>query len=422
MSHLDQTSTPYSNISALAARVGRPVWIVDIEATTGDIADPQFGVVEIGWVLVRADGTHEQKSYLVDPGFPMNPYAEKITGISQAMYAGAPSLASHWDEIGPLFTTALISGFAVKDMDCRALLQTHKSTLLANGGNSNAAINLSVLDARTLWMIHSGSPKGQLGEVAAHFGHQEKNMHRALADARATATALDGLVGAMGVEKCAALAQMNWGPASIQEKEIQRAHELSQKLDAMLASVKGCGDFNEGLLALAGLHCRPHYSERGFLWWVNEEKAVLEGAPNTPSDLARHFGAPEPSWLMAPNSVKRCREMILSSGGGDSDQRIAILGLCRATGSASNARAGLIRDGLLPPWTGIDPEVCAFAKSLAGLPQEENHIYSALRAQAPSHLKVSGEMSSASASLAVEARAANPQQEINPSKLRPRRP
>lgn len=396
------TTAKYPNISGLAARVGRPVWIVDLEATTGDIADPKFGVVEIGWVLVHASGAHEQESIMVDPGFPMNPYAEKITGISQAMYAGLPSLASHWPRIGPLFTHCLVSGFAVKDMDCRALLRAHKEALKASGSDADVAIKISVLDARTLWMMHTGSPKGQLGEVAAHFGHQDKKMHRALADARATAAALEGLVAAMGVDKCSGLVQMGWGPASIQEREIQRALEQSRKLESILACVKNCDDFNKGLAALAEQDCRPHYSERGFVWWVGDHKAEAQGAPADPASLAAHFGCELPSSLDAQNSVKRCREMILATSGMISDAKIAILALCRATGSASNARAGLIREGLLAPWTGIDPEVVAFAKSIGDLPAEENLISLALRTNAPSAMKASGEIAAAAASMAAQ--------------------
>lgn len=62
--------SPYPRISAVAEAMGKPLRILDLEATTGDLKHPEFGVVELAYVIVHAHGSVDQDSYLVDPSAP----------------------------------------------------------------------------------------------------------------------------------------------------------------------------------------------------------------------------------------------------------------------------------------------------------------------------------------------------------------
>ncbi len=64
--------------------------VVDLE-TTGDA--PISGIIEIGAVRVERGRLGERFVTLVDPGRPIHPFVVRLTGITDAMVAGAPPIA-----------------------------------------------------------------------------------------------------------------------------------------------------------------------------------------------------------------------------------------------------------------------------------------------------------------------------------------
>jgi DNA polymerase-3 subunit epsilon len=62
---------------------------VDLETTGGNVA--LHRITEVGIVRLRADGSVEEWSSLVNPGCRIPPYIESFTGITNAMVASAPS-------------------------------------------------------------------------------------------------------------------------------------------------------------------------------------------------------------------------------------------------------------------------------------------------------------------------------------------
>ena len=89
---------PRVSVDAGVASVVGPFWherswlIVDIE-TTGDRPDPYGGITEIAAWRVRGGEVVERFVSLVNPGRSIPHFIRQLTGIDDAMVAGAPRLA-----------------------------------------------------------------------------------------------------------------------------------------------------------------------------------------------------------------------------------------------------------------------------------------------------------------------------------------
>jgi DNA polymerase-3 subunit epsilon len=162
-----------------------PFVVVDLE-TTGQHPD-EAGITEIG--AVRLCGAREVDRYetLVNPGKPIPPYVAMLTGITDAMVAGAPAI----EQVVPAFAS-----FAAG-----AIIVAH-----------NAAFDVAVLDRASRRVL--GRPLGlpslctfklarrlrpedtraSLDGLAAHFALAKSARHRALADAELTVAVLLRLV------------------------------------------------------------------------------------------------------------------------------------------------------------------------------------------------------------------------------------
>ena len=68
----------------------RPCAIVDLETTGGHISRDR--ITEVGVILIDGERV-ERFDMLVNPGQPIPPFIEQITGISDAMVADAPPFA-----------------------------------------------------------------------------------------------------------------------------------------------------------------------------------------------------------------------------------------------------------------------------------------------------------------------------------------
>lgn len=403
------SSTPsrYPWITALAAAMGKPFFIMDLEATTGDLKDPEFGVVEVGYVLVRFDGSDSEDTYLLDPGLPMNPYAARLTGIATRDYAGQPGFEARWPGIEPLLRGCVVSGFGVHDLDCKALFQeAHKRV---PGGIERFCIDS--LDARSLWRIHSGSDKGQLSEVALAFGHAGGRPHRALEDARAAASALEGLIAAMGVKACAQAARRQWNPLESIDQAARAAEAAQAHLARALLACSGCADFAQGLAIMESHGLRPHLSSKGLSWWIDNSPARWPAAPDTPQKLAAHFGAPMPPHLAQSDSLARCSALLAASPGPLNDEDASRAALCRSRGTAAAARAKSIRDGSLPPWSGILPSLQELARATGASHDDERSALDAIRVLAAASGVSPGHpaLSACAASLSIELGLGSPQ-------------
>jgi DNA polymerase-3 subunit epsilon len=161
--------------------------IVDVE-TTGWSPD-EARITEIGAVRMRAGRLLGEFTMLVDPGMPVPADIEALTGISSQMVAAAPQ---------PADVLPMLLSFAGG-----CVLTAHNAPfdlgfLAAACGDCGLSWpDFTVLDtvmiARQL-LGEDEVPDCKLATLASFFGAPTKPCHRALADARATATVLDALI------------------------------------------------------------------------------------------------------------------------------------------------------------------------------------------------------------------------------------
>ena len=162
--------------------------IVDVETTGWQPA--QASITELAAVRVSAGRPSAEFSALVNPGAPIPADIVALTGITDAMVGQAPPIS------------AVLPGFLAFARGC--VLTAHHAPfdvgfLTAACGHcripwpafpvlDTAALARSVLDETEV-------PDCKLATLAGFFGARTRPCHRALADARATADVLRGLLG-----------------------------------------------------------------------------------------------------------------------------------------------------------------------------------------------------------------------------------
>lgn len=165
--------------------------VVDLETTGG--AAGQDRITEIGAVKVRGGEVVGELQTLVDPGRGITPFVTVLTGITDAMVLGAPSVEE-----------ALV---AFLEFARGAVLVAHNApfdvgflraacTASARAWPNPAVVDTAVLARRVLTSDEVRNCK--LGTLAAFFGATTTPNHRALADARATVDVLHGLISRLG--------------------------------------------------------------------------------------------------------------------------------------------------------------------------------------------------------------------------------
>ncbi|MDX2193112.1 MAG: 3'-5' exonuclease [Gemmatimonadales bacterium] len=160
--------------------------VVDVE-TTGTRADGDDRVTEIAVVLQQGIRREVLFSSLVDPGRPIPPWAQAVTGITDAMVRGAPTFGQVADRVlealaGRVFTAHNARfdwGFVAAEL--------RRSGGLALTGPRLCTVRL----ARKL--VGGGGSCG-LDALTARFGFENPARHRAAGDALVTAMLLERLL------------------------------------------------------------------------------------------------------------------------------------------------------------------------------------------------------------------------------------
>src|SRR5580692_12254947 len=175
-----------------------------VTSAAPELAELQFAVIDLettGWspgvaaiteiAAVRVRGGRRQGEFasLVNPGVPVPPGIEDLTGITDWMLAAAPRLG------------AVLPGLL--DFAGGCVLVAHNAPfdlgfLVAGCGDLGLAWpGFTVLDTVMLArhvMDPDEVPDCKLGTLAGFFGARTTPNHRALADARATADVLSWLI------------------------------------------------------------------------------------------------------------------------------------------------------------------------------------------------------------------------------------
>lgn len=170
--------------------------VVDLETTGGSAQTCE--ITEIGAVKVRGGEVLGEFQTLVNPRQGIPAFIAVLTGITDAMVAGAPSIA----QALPAFLefsrgTVLVAHNAPFDLGfLRAACQRTGTTWPAPDSLDTARLARRVL-------TRDEAPNCRLATLAPLFGSRVRPDHRALTDARATVDVLHGLLerlGGLGVQ------------------------------------------------------------------------------------------------------------------------------------------------------------------------------------------------------------------------------
>lgn len=169
--------------------------VVDLETTGGGTDD---AITEFGAVRVRGGAVQGEFQTLVNPQAHIPPLIQVLTGITNAMVAGAPSLAevlpSFWEFARGSVLVAHNARFDVGFL--RRAGERHGYPWPRPEVVDTVALARGVL-------LRDEVPNVKLATLAHHFRVPDAPNHRALTDARATVHVLHGLlerVGNLGVD------------------------------------------------------------------------------------------------------------------------------------------------------------------------------------------------------------------------------
>jgi len=182
--------------------------IVDLE-TTG--WSPQDGAItEIGVVRIRGQVRCGEFASLVNPGVPVPPCIEELTGITDWMLAAAPGIAAVLPRLLRFADgCVLVAHNAPFDVSFLAA---------ASDACGLAWPAFAVLDTVTLarqLLDPDEVTDCKLGTLARFFGSRTVPSHRALADARATADVLGSLIARLAGRGVRTLGQLSTWPEAV---------------------------------------------------------------------------------------------------------------------------------------------------------------------------------------------------------------
>lgn len=152
----------------------KPLAFIDLE-TTGATATADR-ITEIGIVEVDADGTVREWQQLVNPGQPIPPFIEQLTGISNAMVAAAPPFEAVADEV-----LRRLEGRLFIAHNARFDYGFIKNEFKRLGVAFRAPVLCTVKLSRTLFPEHK---RHNLDSLIERHGLKADARHRALADAQ----------------------------------------------------------------------------------------------------------------------------------------------------------------------------------------------------------------------------------------------
>jgi DNA polymerase-3 subunit epsilon len=161
--------------------------VVDVE-TTGTSHGGGDRVTEVAAVAVECGVVTEEFQSLVNPGRPIPWRITDLTGISNAMVAGAPAFHEIADELSrTLAGRTFVAHNAAFDWG-------FLSAEFARAGRPEALEGSPLCTVRMARRLLAHLPRRNLDSVAQHYGVEIDGRHRALGDARATARVLLGLL------------------------------------------------------------------------------------------------------------------------------------------------------------------------------------------------------------------------------------
>jgi DNA polymerase-3 subunit epsilon len=178
--HDGRSGTPFAEASFV---------VVDVE-TTGGSASYGDRVTEVAAVLVRGTTVTDAFHTLVNPQRVIPPFITHLTGITNAMVAGAPRFADIAGELARhLAGNVFVAHNARFDW---SFLSSEYQRVASTPLDAIAGERLCTVKLARRLLAHL--PRRNLDAVAWHYGVTIDGRHRAAGDARATAHVLLGLL------------------------------------------------------------------------------------------------------------------------------------------------------------------------------------------------------------------------------------
>jgi DNA polymerase-3 subunit epsilon len=204
----DELGTPLHDVTFV---------VVDLETTGGSPAT--CGITEIGAVKVRGGEVLGEFQTLVQPGAAIPAFIAVLTGISDAMVAGAPRveavLPSFLEFLGDAVLVAHNAPFDVGFLKAACAHSGHAWP----GGR--------VLDTARLArqvVTRDDAPNCKLASLARLFGATTVPDHRALTDARATVDVLHGLIARLGNHGVRSLEELTTFSSAVSPAQRRKRH------------------------------------------------------------------------------------------------------------------------------------------------------------------------------------------------------
>ncbi len=250
--------------------------IVDLE--TNGKSPAEGGITEIGAVKVCGGEILSEFQTLVNPGAPIPPFITLLTGINDAMVADAPNISfalpAFLEWAGDCVFVAHNAGF-----DLGFLRASAKNLEIKFPAHR-------VLDTLTLarCILHPDEvPNRKLGTLAAHFGSPTDPVHRALADARATAHVMHALFERLG----------SFGVTTLEETleittVIKPAQRKKRNLASDLPEVTGVYAFRDDQDRVLYIGKSRNIRKRAMSYFT---KAETRSRMNRMLDLTHHISA-----------------------------------------------------------------------------------------------------------------------------------
>jgi DNA polymerase III subunit epsilon len=191
--------------------------VVDLETTGGSAGGD--AITEVGAVKVCGGEVLGEFQTLVNPGMAINPFVSVLTGITDSMVCGAPSVAG----VVPAFLefargSVLVAHNAPFDV---GFLKA-ACAQLAMPWPGFAVVDTAVLARRVL--TRDEVPNCKLATLAPFFHAATMPTHRALDDARATVDVLHGLIARLGNLGVHSLPELRAFTAQVTEAQRRKRH------------------------------------------------------------------------------------------------------------------------------------------------------------------------------------------------------
>ena len=199
--------------------------VVDLETTGGSHRD--CAITEIGAVKVRGGEVLGEFQTLVNPARTIPPFIAVLTGITDAMVAGAPRL----DEALPAFL-AFARGAVLVAHNAPFDLGFLRAGCVQLGRPWPAPDSVDTARLARRVLTRDEAPDCKLSSLARLFRTGTMPDHRALHDARATVNVLHGLIGRLGGLGVHSLEELRTFSAQVSPQQRRKRH-LADTLPAL---------------------------------------------------------------------------------------------------------------------------------------------------------------------------------------------